>query len=116
MSSAALQAEALGITLTQRAATDSLRDVARAYLQRAAAVARMPWRQANYNDFLYPTTEGDRTMFTDDERNYRMQVAMAAARDEGVRRLSGEVGHLLLPFEALMTPEIRAQVARALAE
>ena len=115
MTSAALQAQALFDTLAQRAPGESLETLTRMYLQRAADVARMPWRQANYNDFLYPTTQGDRTMFSDDELRYRMEVQIAAGRDEVVRRLSNEVGHLLLPFERLMDDDVRARVAAALA-
>ena len=116
MTSAALQAEALFDTLVERAPQDSLDVLTHAYLKRAAEVARMPWRQANYNDFLYPTTQGDRAMFSDDELRYRMEVQIAAARDEVVRRLSNEVGHLLLPFERLMQDDVRGRVAAALAQ
>ena len=115
MSSAALQADALHTTLSARAANDSLRDVARHYLQRAVGAARMPWRQANYNDFLYPTTAGDRTMFSEDEMNYRMRVALAASKDDLVRTLSTQVNHLLLPFERLMEADVRERVEKALA-
>ena len=113
MSSAAMQAEALFTVLAERAGGDGLRDVGRAYLARAAELARLPWRQANYNDFLYPTTKGDRDMFTAEEMLYRMQIQMAVARDEVVRKLSNEVGHLLVPFERLIEPDIRARVAAA---
>ena len=116
MSSAALQADVLNDTLASRNESDSLRDVVHVYLQRAAQVARMPWRQANYNDFLYPTTEGDRSMFTEDEMNYRFQVAMAVGKDAVVRKLSSEVQHLLVPFEALMAEDIRERVKEALAK
>jgi 2-polyprenyl-6-methoxyphenol hydroxylase-like FAD-dependent oxidoreductase len=114
MSSAAMQAEALQEVLTARDATESLRTIGQRYLQRAAEVCRMPWRQANYNDFLYPTTEGDREMFTQEELAYRMQVQIAAMRDPELRKLSHEVGQLLIPFEALLAPEIREKVAAAL--
>lgn len=116
MTSAALQAEALFDTLADRAPHDSLDVLTRAYLQRAADVARMPWRQANYADFLYPTTQGNRDMFTADELKYRMEIQVAAARDEVVRRLSNEVQHLLVPFERLMEDDVRARVATAIAQ
>ncbi len=115
MTSAALQAEALFDTLAQRTAQDSLDALTRTYLQRAADVARMPWRQANYNDFLYPTTQGNRDMFSAQEMQYRMELQIAAARDEGLRKLSNEVGHLLLPFERLMQDDVRSRVAAVLA-
>jgi len=116
MTSAALQAQALFDTLAGRTREDSLDDLTRVYLERAADVARMPWRQANYADFLYPTTQGNRDMFTAEEMKYRMEIQVAATRDEVVRRLSNEVGHLLLPFERLMEDDVRSRVAAALAQ
>jgi hypothetical protein len=54
-------------------------------------------------------------MFSEDEMNYRMQVQFAAARDEELRLLTIRVGHLLVPFERLMEPDVRARVAAVLA-
>jgi 2-polyprenyl-6-methoxyphenol hydroxylase-like FAD-dependent oxidoreductase len=116
MTSAALQAQALFDTLAERGAKDSLDALTHAYLARAAEAVRMPWRQANYNDFLYPTTQGNREMFTPEEMQYRMEIQIAATRDAELRKLSNEVGHLLVPFERLMEPDVRARVAAALAQ
>jgi len=110
MSSAALQAQALNETLSARAPGDDLRALSQRYLARAAEVAALPWRQANYNDFLYPTTEGDRAMFSAEEMQYRTAVQFAALRDELVREKLNEVGQLLAPFETLLAPEIRRRV------
>jgi hypothetical protein len=52
-------------------------------------------------------------MFTPEEMKYRMQVQIAAAKDAEVRRVSTEVSHLLIPFERLFDPEIRARVEAA---
>ena len=112
MSSAALQAKALSEAL---AGAGDLQARLEAYLTQAAEVVRLPWRQANYNDFLYPTTEGDRGMFTQEEMIYRTQVQMAALRDDQVREWSAAVQHLLMPFERLLEPDVRARVAEALA-
>lgn len=112
MSSAALQAKALSEAL---AGAGDLQARLEAYLTQAAEVVRLPWRQANYNDFLYPTTEGDRGMFTQEEMTYRTQVQMAALRDDQVREWSAAVQHLLMPFERLLEPDVRARVAEALA-
>ncbi|NJN52533.1 MAG: hypothetical protein HC809_13045 [Gammaproteobacteria bacterium] len=57
MSSAALQCAALAETFANRSASDALETLIPRYLPRAAEAARLPWRQANFNDFLYPTTE-----------------------------------------------------------
>ena len=44
-----------------------------------------------------------------------MLVQFASVRDEEVRKLTTQVGHLLIPFERLMEPDVRARVAAALA-
>jgi len=116
MTSAAFQAEALFDTLAQRGPSDALDTLTKAYLVRAADAARMPWRQANYNDFLYPTTQGNREMFTPDELQYRMQIQIAAGRDEVLRKLLNEAGHLLVPFERLMEPDVRERVSAAMTQ
>ncbi len=111
MSSAALQAKALHDVLAERAPGDDLRAVSHRYLARAEEVARMPWRQANYNDFLYPTTQGDRAMFSGEEMQYRTAVQIAAMRDEVVREKLTAVNQLLAPFETLLEPEVRRRVS-----
>ena len=113
MSSAALQAAALFDVLAARDPRASMKALVRTYLERAAEAVRLPWRNANYNDFLYPTTKGDRSMFTDEEMAYRMQLAIAGVRDPVVRKLSNEVSQLLAPFERLLEDDIRARVAAA---
>ncbi len=110
MSSAALQSQALAETLNSRAEGETIDVLAPRYLTRAAQAARMPWRQANFNDFLYPTTEGDRSMFTEEETQYRIALQMAAGRDHELRKLTNEVGQLLIPFERLLEDDVRARV------
>jgi flavin-dependent dehydrogenase len=110
MSSAALQAQALHEVLAVRAPGDGLSELSQHYLERATAVARLPWRQANYNDFLYPTTEGDRSMFSAEEMQYRTALQFAALRDDVVRERLTAVNQLLAPFETLLDPEIRMRV------
>jgi len=115
MSSAALQAEVLGSVFAEREPGEDLRTVGARYLARAASVAQMPWRQANFNDFLYPTTKGDRSMFTDEEMQYRIRLELAAPRDPVLRELTGQVQQLLLPFERLLEDDVRARVDAAAA-
>ncbi|MEE4360958.1 MAG: FAD-dependent monooxygenase [Pseudomonadales bacterium] len=115
MSSSALQARTLAHTLAERAAGEGLRTLVQRHLDAAAEVVRLPWRQANYNDFLYPTTEGDRSMFSEEEMNYRTRVAIAALKDDYVRDLSSAVQNLLVPFERLLEADVRARVDQALA-
>jgi flavin-dependent dehydrogenase len=114
MSCAALQAVALADTLRERGAGESLDALVPRYLERAVEVARWGWRQANFNDFLYPTTVGDRGMFSAEETRYRTDLQIAAARDTVVRKLTNEVGHLLIPFERLSEPDVRSRVEAAL--
>jgi flavin-dependent dehydrogenase len=113
MSSAAFQAKALAESFAGRSGGDALREASQRHLAGAAEIARNPWRQANYNDFLYPTTQGDRAMFSAEEMQYRTALQIAALRDPLVRERLNEVGQLLAPFETLLAPEIRQRVAAA---
>jgi 2-polyprenyl-6-methoxyphenol hydroxylase-like FAD-dependent oxidoreductase len=115
MSSAALQAEVLFDVFAEREAADDLGRLGPRYLARAAEVAQMPWRQANFNDFLYPTTRGDRSMFSDEEMQYRIRLQMVAPRDPVLRELTGQVQQLLVPFERLLEDDVRARVDAAAA-
>lgn len=113
MSSAALQAEVLCNVFAERDASTPLEELGARYLERAAEVARMPWRQANFNDFLYPTTRGDRGMFSEEEMQYRIRLQMAARNDEQLQDLAGQVQQLLIPFERLLEDDVRERVEAA---
>jgi 2-polyprenyl-6-methoxyphenol hydroxylase-like FAD-dependent oxidoreductase len=115
MSCAAFQAEALAETLAARQPGDGIDQLAPRYLQRASKVVQFPWRQANFHDFLYPSTEGDRSMFTAEETTYRMQLQMAAARDPVIRDLQSAVQNFLEPFSRLLEDDVRERVKAALA-
>jgi 2-polyprenyl-6-methoxyphenol hydroxylase-like FAD-dependent oxidoreductase len=114
MSCAAFQAEALADTLAARQPGDDLATLGRRYLQRASEVVQFPWRQANFDDFLYPSTVGDRSMFSEEETAYRLQLQMAAGKDPVIRDLQGAVQHFLEPFERLFADDVRARVRAAL--
>jgi 2-polyprenyl-6-methoxyphenol hydroxylase-like FAD-dependent oxidoreductase len=114
MSCAAFQADALAQTLADRSAGDSLAELGPSYLRRAAEAVQFPWRQANFHDFLYPTTEGDRTMIPEDEMSYRLKLQMTAARDPELRDLSAAVQHFLEPYQRLFEDDVRARVESAL--
>jgi len=114
MSCAAFQAEALAEALAARQPGEGLRELGPRYLQAAFEVVQFPWRQANFHDFLYPSTEGDRSMFTEEETAYRLQLQMAAARDPVVRDLQAAVQHFLQPFARLFEPDVRDRVRAAL--
>ena len=74
-------------------------------------MATVPWRQANFNDFLYPQTEGDRSAFTKEEAVYRMKLQMLSMRDDDVRLRLLKVGQLLEPPSILFEDEVAAKVA-----
>jgi flavin-dependent dehydrogenase len=114
MSSAALQASALADTLAERDAGDGIAALGARYLERASAIVQFPWRQANFNDFLYPSTVGDRSMFTAEETAYRLQLQMAATRDPAIRDLLAAVQHFLEPFDRLLRDDVRQRVQTAL--
>jgi 2-polyprenyl-6-methoxyphenol hydroxylase-like FAD-dependent oxidoreductase len=114
MSCAALQAEALADTLSGRAPEEDITSLGPRYLERAVQAVEFPWRNANFHDFLYPTTEGDRSMVPQEESGYRIQLQAAAARDPVLRDLSAAVQHLLEPYERLFEPDVRARVEAAM--
>lgn len=113
MTSAALQAQALAQVLAERDPSDGLAQLGSHYLERAAQVAQLPWRQANFNDLLYPTTQGDRNMFSPEETRYRLRLQQATARDVELRHLATQVQHLLIPFERLLEDDVRQKVDAA---
>ena len=95
--------------------THSSSDTRQRHLDAAAEVVRLPWRQANFNDFLYPTTEGDRSMFSEEEMAYRMKLGVAALKDDLLRDLSSAVQNLLIPFERLLEADVVARVDEVMA-
>lgn len=112
MSSAAKQVKALSDVLAAHSELDTpLSEIAREYVSAAAEVATVPWRQANFNDFVYPQTEGDRSAFTKEEAEYRMKLQMLSMRDNDVRLRLLKVGHLLEPPSILFEDEVAAKVA-----
>jgi len=115
MSCAAFQAEALAETLAARQPKQSIAELGPAYLASGAEAVQFPWRQANFHDFLYPTTEGDRSMIPEEETAYRLKLQMAATRDPVLRDLAAAVQHFLEPYERLFEEATRQRVEAALA-
>lgn len=112
MSSATKQVKAFSDVLAAHSERDTpLAEIASEYLPIAAEVATVPWRQANFNDFLYPQTEGDRSAFTKEEAVYRMKLQMLSMRDDDVRLRLLKVGQLLEPPSILFEDEVAAKVA-----
>lgn len=112
MSSTAKQVKTFSEVLADHAGrSTSLAEIANEYLPLAAEVATVPWRQANFNDFMYPQTEGDRSQFTREEAEYRMKLQLLSTSDEDVRLRLLRVGQMIEPPSILFEEEVAAKVA-----
>lgn len=107
MSSAALQAEALGESLRRHpiGSAAMVRDFAR----HAARVVDMPWTVAVGADFLHPATTGPKPPGTDLINRYVHQVLLAAHTSLPVQRTMMDVQSLLAPPTSLMRPSVMAR-------
>ena len=115
MSSTALQAKALAETLAAMPANDGIPLIPAAYFPRAIEIARVIWRQANFNDFAFPETEGDRSEFSDEERAYQMALQVLAFGDAELRLKLAKVGQYMEKPGILETAEYRQKAAEQLA-
>ena len=79
------QAKALAQTLEGLSPTAGIEAIPSHFLPNAVEVATVIWRQANFNDFAYPETEGDRSDFTDEERAYQTALNIVSFTNEDVR-------------------------------
>ena len=111
MTTATLQAEALGRTL-DRVPTLDARFV-KAFYKRAARVITPAWQLTTGADFALPATQGRKAPGTDLLNRYMPRVFRAAQVDEAVCRRVIEVTTLLRPPPALLTPAMVAKVFRA---
>ncbi|HET7690744.1 MAG TPA: FAD-dependent oxidoreductase [Nocardioidaceae bacterium] len=109
MSSALMQAEALGEAVDRHGAGPGF---ARAAASAASAVADWPWQTATGGDFTYERTEGRRPPGGRLVGRYVERVFRTAASDELVNRALTEVQHLLAPPASLMRPAVMARVLR----
>lgn len=110
MSSATLQAKELADILDSLNAEQGIDGVSEMFFPRAVDVATVIWRQANFNDLAYPKTEGDRTMFSEEEVAYNMALQILAVKDLDVRRTLVHVNHFLIAPAALRSGEIMQKV------
>ena len=107
MSSAALQAEALGATLRS---TPVGRGFSRRFARAAARVVASPWKIAAGSDFVYPDTTGARPAGTDLLNAYVARVTRAAASDPVVNDALARVRTMLAEPPALMAPRVLHRV------
>ncbi len=109
LTSAALQAQALGAGLDRSGAVDEA--FARRYFRAAARAVSAPWSIAVGGDFVYPGTTGPKPVGTDLLNRYVARVNLAAQHDDTVALRFNEVVALVRKPAALLAP---AYVVRVL--
>ncbi len=115
MTSAAQQARALqeAVLANEDRSIEAIGDD---FMDRAVTIATVPWQQANFRDFSYPETIGDRTMFSEEERTRRMALELLQFVNPEIRLKLFQVSQLVEPPSILDTPEIDAMVDAAIAQ
>jgi len=111
MSSAALQARALGIVLARVGLSSPL--LAREHYQKAARVVADPWMLAVGADFRHPSTTGPKPAGTDLFNRYLAKVHLASHVSPAVNRQLMQVQNLLAPWTSLLRPAMVGQVLLA---
>ncbi|CAN5457836.1 FAD-binding monooxygenase [soil metagenome] len=102
MSSAALQAKALGASISKHGLTSP--KLSGAFYRRAAAVVHTPWKIAAGGDFADPRTTGPKPAGTNLTNRYLDQVFLACHTSAKVSRQTMRVQNLLARPETLLTP------------
>ncbi|WP_328941360.1 monooxygenase [Streptomyces sp. NBC_00250] len=110
MSTAALQAEALGQALQQSRSVD--RTFARRYFRAAAGSVAVAWSVTVGSDFAYPGTRGKKPPGTDLINRYMNRVTLAAQHDEAVCVRFSEIAGMVRRPEWLLTPPCVLRVLR----
>lgn len=112
MSSATLQAEALGRTLDRAEALDD--DFVRAFYRRVAKVVGPIWQMSTGADFAFPATTGPKPPGTDLINRHMARVLAATQISEEICQRFIEVTTLLRPARDLLTPAMMLKVRQAL--
>lgn len=111
MSSAALQAQALGTILEERAkSSQGLEGIAGAFFSKAADVINTPWTLAANFDFAYPQTTGTRPPMPSELLRYFLTLDALTAEDIEVHKILVEVFGLARPLSALWDEPARSRV------
>jgi 2-polyprenyl-6-methoxyphenol hydroxylase-like FAD-dependent oxidoreductase len=111
MTSAALQAAALGSCLDRSTSVD--RRFARRYHKSVAAVVAAPWSVAVGGDFAYADTTGSKPLGTDVLNRYIRRVTVASQHDDRVAIRFNEVVAMVRRPESLLTPRFALRALRA---
>jgi 2-polyprenyl-6-methoxyphenol hydroxylase-like FAD-dependent oxidoreductase len=109
MTTAGLAAGILAGCLARHGPTDP--ELPRRFFEAQAAFLQEPWNMATGADFRYPTTAGARPLVMPLFNAYMDALFASSADDPVVRRLLGEVIHMLRPASSLFGPTIVARVA-----
>jgi 2-polyprenyl-6-methoxyphenol hydroxylase-like FAD-dependent oxidoreductase len=110
MTSAAMQAEALGVSLDRAGAVG--RRFARRYFKAAGKVVAGPWSIAVGGDFVYPDTTGPKPPGTDPLNRYMGRINVAAQHDDVVALRLNEVAALVRRPESLLASAFVIRVRR----
>lgn len=111
MSSAAMQAEALGQCLSRRPELDQR--FTRRFFKAAGRIVANPWSIAVGGDFVYPGTEGKKPPGTDLVNRYMDRVTLAGQVDDQVVLRMNEVIALIRRPESLLAPAFAFRVLRS---
>jgi flavin-dependent dehydrogenase len=111
MSSAALQARALGRTVERHGIGSP--GLAPAFYRQASKVVDVPWRIAAAADFADPRTTGPKPMGTDLTNRYLEMVVCASHTSATVSLQMMRVQNLLARPESLLTPAMMMRVVLA---
>jgi 2-polyprenyl-6-methoxyphenol hydroxylase-like FAD-dependent oxidoreductase len=111
MTSAALQAEALGAALDR--AGGVTRAFSRRYFKVASKTVAAPWSIAVGGDFVYEGTTGKKPPGTDVLNRYMDRVNVAAQHDDAVALRVNEVISLVRGPGSLLTPAFVLRVLRS---
>jgi 2-polyprenyl-6-methoxyphenol hydroxylase-like FAD-dependent oxidoreductase len=111
MSSAALQARALGRLLEEQSnSPQRLEGLAAAFFPRAAEVINAPWTLAANLDFAYPQTTGTRSSMPPEITRYLLALDALTAEDIEIHKTMIEVIGLARPLSALWDEPVRSRV------
>jgi 2-polyprenyl-6-methoxyphenol hydroxylase-like FAD-dependent oxidoreductase len=111
MSSAALQARALGRVLEERTNSPlGLEGIAAAFFAQAAEVINTPWTLAANFDFAFPQTTGTRSSMASETVRYFLALDALTAEDIEIHKTLVEVFGLARPLSALWDEPVRSRV------
>lgn len=115
MSVAAVGAEALGLSLAERAASgEGLSDLPSLVLPKICEAIAEAWDGPATMDFLYPSTVGERPADYAQRRAIFFAMQEMAEEDEDLRRAQFEVGNMLRSRTTLFSPDVVARLQKYL--